>query len=114
MSSFTATKWRFRLALGFLIFAAAAAWAASYYHIAYIFSDSARGNEDVAKLLTLVDILSGSLLAALLFAAVFIFRPLVLGLGRQHRILESPYVSSSVRPPPRQKTIERPSEGVAW
>ncbi len=89
MSSFTATKWRFRLALGFLIFAAAAAWAASYYHIAYIFSDSARGNEDVAKLLTLVDILSGSLLAALLFAAVFIFRPLVLGLGRQHRILES-------------------------
>ena len=66
MSSFTATKWRFRLALGFLIFAAAAAWAASYYHIAYIFSDSARGNEDVAKLLTLVDILSGSLLAALL------------------------------------------------
>ncbi|HMZ36449.1 MAG TPA: hypothetical protein PLD60_07390, partial [Leptospiraceae bacterium] len=87
MSSFTATKWRFRLALGFLIFAAAAAWAASYYHIAYIFSDSARGNEDVAKLLTLVDILSGSLLAALLFAAVFIFRPLVLGLVRQHRIL---------------------------
>ncbi len=89
MESFLATKWKFRVSLGFLIFAAALAWASVDLIILAQYSKSGRGPDDLVQLIHRMNLIFGLLLAVLIIAAVFVFRPLVLGLGKKHRILES-------------------------
>ncbi|MCE9600324.1 MAG: PAS domain S-box protein [Spirochaetia bacterium] len=82
MNDFLATKWKFRIALGCLIVAALLIWGMLNLKIGLL--SQGASDAEIHSLAQWTNIAMAFLTGILALAAVFIFRPLVLGLGKQY------------------------------